>query len=138
MLICDNKRHILAISRCEAGNHHDSFQICQKFEQMTDSISQLGDLTGSYLNADAGFDNKKFRKLIVDKNLIPNIKRNKRNAKKNLPSVAFDTQIYKQRFQIEAIFGQLDHFKRVLIRFDFLASHFEAWLFIASSLFNFH
>lgn len=138
MFICDNKRHILAISPCEAGNHHDSFDICQKFDKMCAEISNIANLRGAYLNADAGFDNKKFKQFLAHKGLISNIKRNKRNSKKaDLPHT-FNKEIYKKRFQIEAVFGQLDHFRRVLIRFDFLASHFEAWLFIAAFLFNFY
>ena len=57
MVICDNKYHILAISDCIDGNHHDGFNLSEQMEILLETIKKSEiDIRSSHLNADAGFD----------------------------------------------------------------------------------
>jgi transposase len=138
-MICDNKYNILAISDCIDGNHHDSFEIIDHIKKMIVSFDQQGiDYPKSHLNADAGFDVAKFIEFIESKQLIANIKENKRNNKKKENNSRYmSDQIYAFRFKIEVVFAWLDSYKRVLIRFEALAQNFKSWLFLAAALINF-
>jgi hypothetical protein len=57
------------MSKPIAGNHNDLFDIEVYFEDIT---SQLIDaeisLSGLFINADAGFDSQKLRKILTDRN----------------------------------------------------------------------
>jgi len=139
LIICDNKHHILAISDCISGNHHDSYEL---IEQMTILLNKMDeakiDYKSSHLNADSGFDVKSFIEYIEQKHqLIANIPKNQRNTKKiNQEHRYLSEYIYSFRFKIETIFAWLDSYKRILIRFEQRAKHFKSWLLIASFLIN--
>jgi hypothetical protein len=137
LVICDNKRNILAISKNIAGNHHDNYEIEAHFEQMTSHFEAQNLIkSGQYLNADAGFDSNKFRQLLIKKGFIPNIDINKRNSKTNDNQPFIDRKIYKNRFKIEQVFGYLDTYKRARTRDDALSACFQSWLFCATFLHN--
>jgi hypothetical protein len=44
--------------------------------------------------------------------------------------------IYSFRKKIEAIFAWLDTYKRVLVRIEYNANNFKAWLFLVAALVN--
>ncbi len=138
-MICDNKHHILAISDCIAGNHNDSFELVENIEILIETIKQADiDYHASHLNADAGFDTKEFIENIEEKHLmIANIPKNKRNATKIKQECRYLSEyIYSFRKKIETVFAWLDTYKRVLVRFEYNAKNFKAWLFLAAALIN--
>lgn len=138
-MICDNKYHILAISDCIAGNHNDSFELVENIEILIETIKQADiDYHASHLNADAGFDTKEFIENIEQKHqMIANIPKNKRNAGKIKQEHRYlSAYIYSFRKKIETVFAWLDTYKRLLIRFEYKANNFKAWLFLAAALIN--
>ena len=54
-MICDNKRHILAISDCIDGNHNDNFELTENIEMLIETLKKADiDVQDSHLNADLG------------------------------------------------------------------------------------
>lgn len=92
----------------------------------------------SHLNADAGFDVTAFIKELDERHtIIANIPKNKRNAKKIETAYRyFSEYIYSFRFKIELVFAWLDTYKCLLVRFEYRADCFKAWIHIAAALIN--
>lgn len=92
----------------------------------------------SHLNADAGFDVTAFIKELDERHtIIANIPKNKRKAKKIETAYRyFSEYIYSFRFKIELVFAWLDTYKRLLVRFEYRADCFKAWIHIAAALIN--
>jgi transposase len=149
LVICDNKYNraafrILAIADCIDGNHHDSFEIIEQVQKMIDSLDkQQINYKNAHLNADSGFDVKKFIEFVENKQLVANIKENKRNTKqktfgrRSAEYRYMSEYIYSFRFKIECVFAWLDTYKRILIRFDVIPKNFKSWLSLASAMINF-
>ncbi len=54
-----------------AGNHNDLFNIENLFQKMVDDMQSIGiSVEGLFMNADAGFDSKSFRKTCASKRLF--------------------------------------------------------------------
>jgi hypothetical protein len=139
LVICDNKQHIIAISDCISGNHHDSFEITEQMDALVASMDENKiNYKDSHLNADMGFDVREFIRIAEEKHeLIANIPKNKRNSKKTKQEYRyFSEYIYSFRFKIEGIFAWLDTYKRLLVRFEVLDNNFKSWLFIAATMVN--
>lgn len=139
LVICDNKYHILAISDCISGNHNDSFELVENIELLIETLKQADiHYQSSHLNADGGFDTKEFIETIEDKHqMIANIPKNKRNSSKIKQEYRYLSEyIYGFRKKIETIFAWMDTYKRILIRFEYVAQNFKAWLFLAATLIN--
>lgn len=140
LFITDNKYYILGVSDCLNGNNNDVHNI---IENTNDTFHYLNDLKidfcSSHLNGDSNFDAIKFRELLeIELLIIPNIPTNKRNNKsKKINYQYFSEYIYGFRTKIERTFAWLDSYKRVLIRFEYLARNFKSWLLVAASLINF-
>ena len=137
--MADNKYNILAISEGIAGNHNDAFQVVDLVEKMLQSMDRSGiDYGRSHLNADAGFDVKRFKNFLEKHLFIPNIKQNKRNTKKKEQQYQYMADyIYQNRFKIEVVFSWMDTYKRLLVRFEVSAENFRAWLCCAAAMINF-
>ncbi len=117
LIITDSQGIPLACSDPIAGNHHDSYELNQHFEQMLSSIRKVSIPTEwLFLNADAGFDTKGFRACCFKNDIIDNIDFNKRNGLDR--ESIFDQLLYKNRFVIERTNAWLDAFKAVLVRFE--------------------
>lgn len=138
-MLCDNNYNVLAVSDCISGEHHDSFEIVEQMQAMIDSLDkQVIDYHLSHLNADSGFDVKAFIDFLEKHKMIANIKQNKRNTKKTQQEYRYMSEyIYQFRFKIEVVFSWLDSYKRILVRFEFLARNFKAWLLLSGALINF-
>ncbi len=114
-----------------AGNHNDLFDIEVYFEDITSQLTNAEiSLSGLFINADAGFDSPKLRKILSDKEIIANICPNKRNGQNNEDDYV-DEQLYKERYAIERTNAWLDSFRSLLNRFDTTLSSWMAWNFIA-------
>ncbi len=139
LVLCDNKQHILAISDCISGNHHDSFELVLQINQLATAMTENEiSYQDSHLNADMAFDVKEFIKTVEEKHkMIANIPKNTRNTKQiNQEYRYLSEYIYSFRFKIEGIFAWLDTYKRILIRFEYLANNFKSWLNIAATMIN--
>lgn len=84
-----------------------------------------------FLNADAGFDSKKLRAFLVEKGIMPNIPKNKRNGESLEENrFIFDKELYKNRFKIERSFAWLDGFKGLIVRYETLCTTWNAMLYL--------
>ena len=139
LMLCDNKYNIIGISDCIDGNHHDSFEIVENMQDMIKSLDKSSiDYHNTHLNADSGFDVKAFIAFIEKQKMFANIKQNRRNSKKKEKEYRYMSDyIYENRFKIEVVFSWLDTYKRILVRFEYLARNFKAWLHFAAAMINF-
>ena len=114
----------LAMSEPVAGNHNDLYDIEVQFEVVTATLEQA-DITvdGLFLNADAGFDSKDFRKACAKKDINANICFNKRNGDSDRDEY-FDRALYDKRYAVERTNAWLDSFRSLLNRFD---TTIESW-----------
>ncbi len=119
LLLTDSQGIRLAVSRPMAGNHHDAYKLNEHFNDMLQKLEKSCVPTqGLFLNADAGFDTREFRKLCSSREIIANIVENGRKSKSKQGKYIFDRLLYKYRFVIERINAWLDAFKAILVRFE--------------------
>ena len=133
----DGKGIPIAMGNILSGNHNDLFEIVPQFSLMIKDLKHSGILIdNALLNADKGFDSKKFRRAIQRRKMIPNIIENKRNrkSKKRGKKRLFNQDIYDQRFVNERTFAWLDSFRTLLIRFDKLDLAWMNWHYLAFTL----
>ena len=134
LYLADNQGQMLACASPQAGQHHDLFKIQELFEQICDILQEADiDLSGLFLNADAGFDSQDVRQLCSQKGIEANIEQNKRNQKtvqEHVDYQYFDEELYKRRTVIEHANAWMDNFKALLIRFETKAKNWTALLFI--------
>jgi transposase len=121
LILCDSNGIPLLIGRPQSGEHNDLYNINKIFDEMISFLEQ-SDITidGVFMNADAGFDSKKFKNNCDQKGIELNVKNNPRGRKKKQPtSPYFDDVLYdKFRFKIERTNAWMDSYKGVLIRFE--------------------
>lgn len=72
---------------------------------------------GLFLNSDAGFDSKEFRRACAKKEINANVCFNKRNGNADRDEY-FDGDLYGQRYAIERTNAWMDSFRSLLNRFD--------------------
>ena len=80
--------------------------------------------------ADKAYDSNDLRETIARMKaeaVIPS----KRNRKVFIPH---DTELYKQRNQIERCFGRLKHFRRFATRYDRRSIHFAGFIHLAAAM----
>lgn len=137
LFLSDREGQPLAMATPQAGNHNDLYEIQELFTQMCALLEQAGiEVTGVFMNADAGFDAEGLREVCSEKEIEVNLQENKRNEKQ--PSEAyvyFDEQLYKQRYVIERTNAWLDGFKTLLVRYEgkvstWMTAHFMAFVII--------
>jgi IS30 family transposase len=91
----------LAISEPVAGNHNDLYDIEVQFEVVITTLQEARiPIEGLFLNADAGFDSKDFRKSCGKKDINANVCFNKRNGNSHRDEY-FDKELYSQRYAVE-------------------------------------
>ncbi|GIV30194.1 MAG: DDE transposase [Bacteroidia bacterium] len=121
LYLCDNQGQMLCCASPQEGQHNDLFELQTLFDEICNFLTKAGiDVKGLFLNADAGFDSKEFRKACEQKEVIANIPHNPRN-KKEIESRAyqyFDEELYKQRYVIERANAWQDQFKALIIRYE--------------------
>ena len=121
LILCDNNGLPIVIGKPQCGNHNDLYNINKIFDEM---ITFLEDATitieGVFMNADAGFDSKNFKKNCDSKAIILNVKDNPRGRKNYQPtSTFFDDMLYdNNRYKVERTNAWMDAYKGVLIRFE--------------------
>lgn len=126
LFIIDNQGVILFCSHPVSGAHHDLYDIEKQFEQIVEMAQQAGiELRYLFMNADAGFDDAAFRRLLEEKDIQANIAFNPRKAGISDRDEYFDEALYQRRAFAEHAFAWMDGFKGLLIRYETLAS---TWL----------
>ncbi|MCS3532918.1 transposase [Chryseobacterium sp. JUb7] len=99
--LCDNQGQMLSMGKPIGGEHHDLYNIEETLDDILGVLHDADiDCKGLFLNADSGFDSKKFRNILVQKEIIGNIKENPRNGDTKHERY-FDNILYKRRFKIE-------------------------------------
>jgi len=104
------------------GNEHDSKRL----------LELVGDLDWKpgQLYADAAYDTEHMRRSLESMGVEPNIPVNPRNGRKPRP---YNTELYKRmRSAVERFFGWLKSFRRIILRYERLASTYKALATIAS------
>jgi transposase len=90
----------------------------------------LDGVDGGAVIADKAYDSNELRQLIADAGMAAVIP-STRSRKVPIPH---DATIYKARNCIERCFNKLKHFRRFATRFDRRASHFMAFIHLASAM----
>ena len=77
-------------------------------------------MEGVFMNADAGFDSKNFKKNCDTKSIELNVKDNPRDRKNYQPTTTFfDDILYDEnRFKVERANAWMDAYKGILVRFE--------------------
>jgi len=134
LYLTDRKGQPLAMSEPVSGEHHDLYEIDKSMSGIFDTLREAGiALDGLFLNADAGFDSKGFRKECKDRGIFPNVCFNKKN-KEHEDDDYVDELLYKERYSIERTNAWLDSFRSILIRHDTTSASWEAWNYIAFAI----
>ena len=135
LFLVDSKGLPLACSTVIAGNHNDAFELKERAAEMLSDLEESNlSYDSLFLNADAGFDTKEFRKFCEEKGIIANIDFNERNGQEQRLEDVFDEELYKDRYVIERTNAWIDGFKTLLTRFETNDIHWRAWHFIAFTL----
>lgn len=103
-----------------AGKHHDHIQ----------SLNCIEGFSCQTLLGDKGYDSDQLREYVKQYGGQPIIPP-RSNRKKN---IVYDVDIYKERHNIECLFGFLKHYRRIFARFDKYASRFSAFLHFAAAI----
>lgn len=121
LILCDNNGLPLVVGKPQSGNNNDLYNINKIFDEMItfleeDSIT----MDGVFMNADAGFDSKSFKRNCDSKGIELNVKENPRSRKGTNPTTPFfDDQLYNEnRYKIERTNAWMDAYKGILIRFE--------------------
>jgi transposase len=104
------------------GNEHDSKRLLELVEGL--------DWKPGQLYADAAYDTEHIRRSLESIGIEPNIPVNPRNSRKPRQ---YNIELYKRmRSAVERFFGWLKSFRRIIIRYERLASTYKALVTIAS------
>ena len=137
---CDRNCNVIAPFIAAPGNRNESPLLREALPQLTGIAKAIGiDLRGSIVSLDGVYDSKANRKAIFNRGMIPNINENPRNRKttKRGPKRVFSAAIYQERFRtIERVFAWEDKFRRVLVRYEFIADVHYAFKTLAYTMIN--
>ena len=136
LIISDAQGIPIACSDPISGNHNDAHELEKHIKFMFKEIQKSDiKIKGLFLNADSGFDTKKFRLFCYKNEVFDNIAKNKRRGNvDNDTYTVFDEELYKNRFVIERTNAWLDSFKAILVRFETNFIHWKCLNLIAFSL----
>ena len=131
LYLTDRQGLPLAMSEPVAGNHNDIFDIEVQFEIVTATLEEAQiPVEGLFLNADAGFDTKEFRRACEKKEINANVCQNKRNGDKDRDDY-FDQELYDERYSIERTNAWMDSFRSLLNRFDTTVTSWKGFNYLA-------
>jgi len=84
------------------------------------------------LYADSAYDTEGIRRSLESMGIEANIPVNPRNGRKQRP---YNVELYKKmRSAVERFFGWLKSFRRIIIRYEKLATTYKAFINIASTI----
>ncbi|MFT5647608.1 MAG: hypothetical protein ACI976_002300 [Aureispira sp.] len=103
LFLVDRRGVIIGCSEPISGEHHDLYKIQEHFEEIVKrGCLNLKDL---FINADAGFDDNKFRRYLESLFIEANIDFNKRNGTTIDLDGYFDEILYQEHFTCEHPFA---------------------------------
>jgi len=131
LYLTDRQGLPLAMSEPMAGNHNDLHDIEVQFEVVTTTLEQADiPVEGLFLNADAGFDSKDFRKSCEKKDINANVCFNRRNGNGDRDEY-FDKELYDERYAVERTNAWMDSYRSLLNRFDTTNDSWKGFNYIA-------
>lgn len=131
LYLTDNQGLPIAISSPVSGNHHDLYEIGERLDELFLNLKNANISTdGLFVNADAGFDSRKFRDKCSEYGVIANTALNSRNGSEN-EGVLFDELLYEQRYTIERTNAWMDSYRTLLNRFETKVSNWKSFNYIA-------
>ena len=135
LFLTDKNGLPIAMSEPIAGNHNDLFDIENLFQKMVKDVQSIGiNPDGLFMNADAGFDSKSFRRLCESNGIFANIDINKRNSKTADYEYLLDDDLYRDRFSVERTNAWIDAFKILLVRFETRSDTWASLHYLAFSI----
>ena len=134
LYLTDRRGIPLAISEPVSGEHHDLYEIEKSMSGIFETLREAHiNVDSLFLNVDAGFDSKSFRKECKDRGIFPNVCFNKKN-KEHDDDDFVDELLYSERYSIERTNAWLDSFRSILIRHDTTLTSWKAWNYIAFAI----
>lgn len=131
LYLSDRQGLPLAMSEPVAGNHNDLYDIEVQFEVVTATLEEAGiPVEGLFLNADAGFDSKDFRRSCEKKEINANICFNRRNGTADRDEY-FDRELYDERYAVERTNAWMDSYRSLLNRFDTTVESWKGFNYLA-------
>lgn len=131
LYLTDRQGLPLAMSEPVAGNHNDLYDIEVHFEEVTTTLEDADiPVEGLFVNADAGFDSKDFRRACAAKDINANVCFNKRNGNTDRKEY-FDKELYGERYAVERTNAWMNSFRSLLNRFDTTSSSWKAFNYLA-------
>jgi len=113
------------------GNHNDLYDIEVRFEVVTATLERADiPVERLFLNADAGFDSKDFRKSCNEKEINANICFNKCNGGTERDEY-FDQGLYRERYAVERTNAWMDSFRSLLNRFDTTTESWKSFNYLS-------
>ena len=132
LYLTDRQGLPLAMSEPVAGNHNDIYDIEVQFEVVTATLESAKiPIDGLFLNADAGFDSRNFRKSCHKTEINANICFNKRNGDKTNRDEYFDKELYEERYAVERTNAWMDSYRSLLNRFDTTTTSWKGFNYVA-------
>lgn len=138
--ITDRNANVISPFVTAPGNRNETILLKDSLIHLS-RVAKIAniDLSGTIMSLDGGYDSVANRKLIFNRNMIPNIPENKRNRKtpKRGRKRIFSKNVFQERFQtVERAFAWEDKFKRLLMRFERISSHHFGLKLIAYTMIN--
>lgn len=131
LYLTDRQGLPLAMSEPVAGNHNDLYNIEVQFEIVTATLEKADiRVDGLFMNADAGFDSRDFRRFCGVKEISANICFNERGGDVDRYDY-FDQGLYDQRYAIERTNAWMDSYRSLLNRFDTTVASWKGFNFLA-------
>jgi len=124
-IIVDKKGIVIGVA-LSSGNRHDS----QLFKDSIQSIpSFLPQPAYKEMHLDSAYDSKQIRVILFNFYYVPKISKNKRNSKAKIIQLT-----EKKRWVVEGAHSWMNRFRRLLIRFEKLASNYLALMQFSFSI----
>ena len=115
----------------------------QAFYQLLEIAELVNlDIKGAKLTLDSGFDSERNHSIILDAELVPVIKPNRRGTKNEdklhamFEKAEEQEEIYKQRHKIERSFAWEDTYRKTVIRYEKRSDTHMGFKYLAYSLIN--
>jgi transposase len=127
--ITDRQGKVVGFLPPVSGNHNDLFQLEHALEQQLADWKKSGiSVDGLFLNADAGFDSKGFRRTCFKHGIQLNAPLNPRNTSDLADDdYYFDEELYQERYVVERTNAWMDAWRSFLNRFDKTMVSWKAW-----------
>lgn len=116
---------------CDAlGNPLDFMVTAGQVHDSTQALALVEGMPAQALLADKGYDSDEIREALSVEGRVAHIPPRKNRTEEQ----DYDKHLYKERHNIECLFGFLKHYRRLFSRFDKLKRNVTAFLHFTASL----